>query len=135
MIHQTLLSEQQRIHYPARLFGLDFPLRLEPCVFDMASMLSADYEGGLWHFYALGNGGFYMAPNTPETFRLAAPNGFDGKLSAHAMGITACLYAYSVLSMAAAEADFAQECGQHYHLLRDFTRGHPEEGAILAAID
>jgi hypothetical protein len=30
-------------------------------VFDTASQLSPDYNGGYWEFYNLSNGGFYIA--------------------------------------------------------------------------
>lgn len=145
MIHQTLLNARQRIDYPAKLFGHQFPFVLEPNIFHMAAMLSADYKGGFWQFYALSHGGFYMAPEetetaqtteTSKTFRLSAPNGYEGTLSANAMGITACLYAYSHLSMSHRySSDFAQVCAVQYHLLREFAMGHAEEAAIWRAID
>lgn len=133
MTYQTLLNDQQRIDYPAKLFGLAFPMRLEPTVFNMAGLLSADYNGGLWHFYALDNGGFYMAPDLPETFHVSAPNGFAGTLTADAMGIAACLYAYSHMSFEG--NDFGEACAHHFHLLREFAMGHGEASAILQAID
>lgn len=36
---------------------MHFPMRLEPTIFGLAGQLSPDYEGGLWHFHALSNGG------------------------------------------------------------------------------
>ena len=92
------LSDSQRV-YPASLFGtVEFPFRVEPTVFNIAGQLSADYSGGLWEFYALSNGGFYMAPQTDEPFDVRCENGFEGRLSACALGITVCLYAFSGLS-------------------------------------
>ena len=61
-------------------------------------------------------------------------NGFEGTLSADAIGITACLYAYSHLSFTDSP-DFAEKCAQQYHLLREFMLEHPEAKAILKAID
>jgi len=132
-IHKTLLNDSQRVTSTAKLFGMAFPLRLEPTVFNMAGLLSVDYNGGLWHFYALDNGGFYMAPDLPERFRVVVPNGYGGTLSADAMGIAACLYAYSHLSFGG--GDLADVCGEHYHLLREFAMDHAEVRAILAATD
>ena len=128
-----LVPEEQRTPFTAKLFGFDFSMRLEPTVFDMAGRLAAQYHGGYWLFYALSNGGFYMAPRSDTTFIVSCENGYEGKLSADALGIAACLYAYSHLSFG--QGDFAALCGQHYHLLRDFMMEHREAGAILRAID
>lgn len=122
-----------RVSFTAKLFGIDFPLRLEPTVFDMAGRLAADYTGGYWQFYALSNGGFYMAPKTETIFHVTCDNGFEGKLSADALGIAACLYAYSHLSFT--DGEFAATCAQQYHWLRDFVMQHAEVSAILAIID
>ncbi len=118
---------------PSRLFGMHFPMRLEPTVFDMAGRLAAEYQGGYWEFYALSNGGFYMAPKTGTIYGVSCENGFEGKLSADALGIAACLYAYSYLSFG--EGAFAETVSQHYHWLREYMLGTPEAGGILGAID
>ena len=127
------LSEAQRVDYSAALFGVAFPLRVEPAIFDIAARLSADYTGGLWDFYALSNGGFYMAPQTDDPFDVRAENGFEGRLSACAFGMTVCLYAYSHLSFEG--GPFAETCAEQYHLLREHMLDHREAQAILAAID
>ena len=41
----------------------------------MAGMLAQDYNGGLWQFYVLGNGGFYMAPDSDSQFQVISENG------------------------------------------------------------
>jgi hypothetical protein len=66
-------------------------------------------------------------------FEVSCENGFEGTLSADALGITACLYAFSHVSFG--EGAFAETCAEQYHLLREYTMDHPEVGAILAAID
>jgi hypothetical protein len=127
------LSDDQRIVYPASLFGAAFPFHVEPAVFTFAQDLSVDYVGGYWEFYALSNGGFYMAPQSCMRFTVRAENGFEGTLSACALGITACLYAYSHLSFAG--GPLAETCAEQYHLLREHMLDHREARAILAAID
>lgn len=97
-IERTLIKESDRVNHTAALFGFHFPLHLEPLVYAMTERLSADYRGGYWHFYQLGNGAFYMAPDEDTVFHVVCENGFDGQLSADAFGITACLYAYSHLA-------------------------------------
>jgi hypothetical protein len=116
------------------LFGMRFPLQLEPYIFAKASELSSDYHGGYWEFYELGNGGFYMAPESEMPYRVVCPNGYEGTLSGDALGITACLYAYSHLSFTAAES-VARVYAQQYHLLREYAMDHAEVDAIVAATD
>ena len=132
-ISSHCVPDADRVTVTANLFGIHFPMHLEPTVFDMAGRLAAGYTGGYWQFYALSNGGFYMAPKTDTVFAVSCDNGFEGKLSADALGIAACLYAYSHLSFG--EGAFAETCAQQYHWLRDFMLGHPEVRGILGAID
>ncbi len=73
-----------------------------------------------------------MAPDDDTLFTVASDNGYEGDMSADALGITACLYAYSHLSFNSVIAD---TCNKHYHLLREFMLDHAEARSILAAID
>lgn len=133
VIKRRTLADGERADFVHAVFGLNFPLRLEPTVFSVADHLAEDYSGGYWQFYALGNGGFYMAPDVDHGYEVSCANGFEGTLSSDALGITACLYAYSQLSFG--EGRFAEVCAEQYHLLREHALDHPEAGAILAAID
>ena len=133
IITRRTLAEGERADFVHALFGLAFPLKLEPTIFAMADMLAEDYNGGYWQFHALGNGGFYMAPDVDRGFEVSCENGFEGTLSADALGITACLYSYSHLSFR--EDTFAETCAEQYHLLRALAMDHVEAGAILAACD
>ena len=139
-VTRSLIAEASRMDATHTLFGLHFPLRLEPNVFNMAGMLSEQYQGGSWEFYALSNGGFYMAPRSTSIaprastgFAVSCDNGFEGPMSGDALGITACLYAYSRLSFA--QSSFGELCAKHYHWLREYALDHSEAGAIFAAID
>jgi len=132
-MNQELLNNSQRIDFPAQLFGVHFPLRLEPFVYNTAARLSGDYHGGYWKMFKLGNGGFYMAPDA-DTFRVSCPNGYEGTLSGDAFGIVVCLYTYSELSFSGTQ-DLAEVCAEQYHLLRAYVFEHPEAEAILRAID
>ena len=133
ILSRRTLADDERVDFVHALFGLNFPFRLEPSVFSMADRLAENYNGGYWQFYALGNGGFYMAPDVDHDYRVVCENGFEGALSSDAFGITACLYAYSQLSFGVGA--FAETCAEQYHLLREYAMDHPEVGAILAAID
>ena len=74
-----------------------------------------------------------MAPSGDRIFHVICQNQFEGDLSADALGITSCLYAYSHLSFT--DGDIAREYARHYHRLRAFMAEHPEVGAILGATD
>jgi hypothetical protein len=134
----STLSRQQvpddrRVNLAHEIFGIHFPMQLEPAIYTFASNLSEDYTGGYWQFYSLSNNGFYMAPDDDHLYRVACENGFEGRLSADALGITACLYAYSHLSFGGGA--FADTCGQQYHWLREYMFEHAEARDILRAID
>ena len=128
-ILRTPVPSHLRIQHTHDLFGINFPLSLEPLVYTFAGNLSDDYSGGYWIFYSLSNGGFYMAPDYDGSFEVCCANGYEGTLSADAFGINCCLYAYSHLS-------FSDDIFiDHYYWLRDFMLDHPEAEAILKAID
>ncbi|MEN8131132.1 MAG: antirestriction protein [Pseudomonadota bacterium] len=74
-----------------------------------------------------------MAPADERVFHVTCDNQFEGDLSADALGITSCLYAYSNLSFA--DGDIAREYARQYHLLREYMMEHREVKAILGATD
>lgn len=74
-----------------------------------------------------------MAPHVDTEFTVCCENGFEGKLSPDAFGITVCLYAFSELSFG--DGRTAQTCTQQYYLLREYAAEHPETGGIYRAID
>lgn len=133
IITRQLVAENQRTCITAELFGVQFPLQLEPFVFATAAGLSADYTGGYWQFYTLNNGGFYMAPEDGR-YQVCSPNGYEGLLSADAFGIAVCLFAYSHLAFGQ-QQDFTEGCAWQYHWLRDYLHGHAEAGTVLAVCD
>lgn len=50
--------------------------------------IEAHYDGGEWDFYELSNGGYFMAPNSREHYRISVQgNYFDGLLSAEAIAV------------------------------------------------
>lgn len=80
------------------MWRIPFPITVEPTIYHIASSNAEHYNGGYWEFHQLDNDGFYMTPATDDVFHLSCENGFEGDLSADALGITACLYNYSQLS-------------------------------------
>lgn len=133
-IKRNIVPEESRIQHTTKLFGVHFPCRFEPYLFELTRNIAPAYQGGYWHFYSLSNGGFYMTPHSEKEFEVSCENGFEGQLSADALGITSCLYAYSHLSFCN-NREFAQMCAEQYHLLRSFMLEHQEAMVILRAID
>lgn len=133
-ITSRLVPEADRMDFVDRLFGIKYVLQLEPTVFQFAEHLAASqYNGGYWQFYGLSNGGFYMALRSDAIFSVSCENQFEGQMTADALGITACLYAYSNLSFG--DGDFAETCAEHYHWLREYAMDHAEVRSVLRAID
>ena len=132
-VTRELVPEDRRTAIAERYFGIHFPLKLEPVIFGITDRIARDYTGGYWDFYTLSNGGFYIAPASDEHFEIACLNQYKGTLSADALGITACLYAYSNLSFE--NGRFARVCSCHYHRLREYMFEHPEVKEILQATD
>ena len=133
-VTRHLVPEEQRVAVTAALFGPHFPLQIEPVVFSVAERMAEDYCGGYWQFYTLGNAGFYMAPDEDRSYDIKCQNYFTGTLSADALGVVCCLYAFSHLSFQG-DFYFSRLCAKHYHLLRHFMGGHREVAQILGAID
>ena len=134
-VTRQLVPEDQRLAVVEQLFGIHFPLRIEPVVYGITErMTQGQYHGGYWEFYVLDNEGVYMAPTSGQVYQVSCDNFWQGTLSADALGITACLYAFSHLSFSKNEA-FARICAQHYHLLRAYMMDHDEVASILGAID
>ena len=133
LITRQLVADDQRTILTAEYFGVYFPLQLEPFIYAMTSRLSDDYSGGYWQFYTLSNGGFFMTPDISGRLQVVSENGYEGFMSADALGITACMYAYSHLSFG--DSEFAGICADQYHWLREFMFGHAEVTEILGAID
>jgi hypothetical protein len=133
LVTKELVPENQRLAISERLFGIHFPLRMEPVIYGITERMAHEYKGGYWDFYTLSNGGFYMAPSGDDVFHVSCDNMFEGDLSADALGITACLYAYSNLSFS--NTRFARVSACHYHRLREHMFEHPEVKAILGATD
>ena len=132
-VTQVLVPEDRRMAVVERLFGMSFPLQLEPVIYGITDRMAEEYDGGYWDFYTLSNGGFFMAPSDDTVFHVKCQNMYEGDLSADALGITSCLYAYSNLSFSL--SDIAREYARHYHLLREFSMEHPEVREILGATD
>ena len=133
-VTRTLIPEEQRLSHTANLFGAHFPLQLEPVIYGITERMSEAYSGGYWHFYSLDNGGFYIKPDSDQIYKTSCDSYFTGELTADALGIVSCLYAYSHCSFSKDKV-FGRLMADHYHWLREYMFEHPEVAAILGATD
>ena len=133
LVKRELVPEDQRMAVADRLFGIHFPLKLEPVIYGITDRMAEGYTGGYWDFFTLSNGGFYMAPSSNRVFHVICDNQYRGDLSADALGISSCLYAYSNLSFG--DGRFARVSACHYHRLREYMMEHPEVKFIVQATD
>ena len=132
-MNRKLVPTNQRMQQVNALFGSNFPFQLEPLIYNFATNMADDYNGGYWEFFILDNDGFYIAPGSGGPFKVCCTNGYEGTLSADALGITGCLYAYSLLSFE--RNDMAKVYASHYHLLHEYMLDHDEAEDTLKAID
>ena len=137
-ITRQLVAQNDRHDVVADLFGVHFPLRLEPYIYAMTERMAPSYHGGYWDFYTLDlddeERGFYMAPDLQEPLDVICQNGWQGQLFADSLGITACLCAYSHLSFSQ-DVRFGRLMADHYHRLRAYMLDLEDAPAILGAID
>ncbi|SAL03039.1 antirestriction protein [Caballeronia calidae] len=135
LITARLVPDDRRLNFLPEAFTTRMMMRAESLVFYQADMLSKQYRGGLWDFYSLSNGGFYLVPTCAKRFDVSVVgNGYEGNVSADAFGIIVTLFVYGALVFID-DATLQEKYSNHYHQLRDFAIEHTEREAILNAID
>ena len=129
-VEAWLVPEHARIGTLPRHFGMHM-LTVEGRIYNFLSQFCPSYDGGMWQFFELSNGGFYMSPPEDSYELTIHSNGFRGHMSADAAGITVCLFAFSHLSF-----EYTTDIiSRHYHWLLEYAKDHVEASAIFAAID
>ena len=130
-IKTVRVPESKRMNTLPRHFGRQMMMG-EALVYQSLQFVCEAYSGGLWDFFELSNGGFYMTPRLEGPLRIRCEgNGFDGEMSCDAAGIVACLMAFNTLACQTREAHL----GELFYQLRDFAAQHAEAASIFAAID
>jgi len=132
---EIISNENDRLKVLPALFGNHY-LQGEALVYTVTRKHTAEYEGGYWNYYALSNGGYYLAPDLgDEPLTISVPgNSFKGELSPDATGIVSTLFALGIL-MQEVETDEHPHLVEQYDRLKEFACEHPEYKAILEAID
>jgi len=137
VITASLVSEDsQRLKIMPLMFGRHF-MRGEALVHDWLRKLSEDYDGSLWHYYTLSNGGCYMSPNVETTHLTVRTdgNGFGYSMSPDAAGIVACLYVLDQLIHEVGAKDDRDALVDQYYRLLSFVSHHAERETIFSAMD
>ncbi|CAG9264281.1 Antirestriction protein KlcA [Burkholderia diffusa] len=130
-IRSEQVAEDQRMAFLPQYFGARY-LHGEGCVYGWARRLCSSYSGGVWQFFRVSNGGFFLAPEMAEPVSVRWNlNSYEGTMGAEAFGIVVTLFA--LCHMAETFGDDAYV--ERYHLLRDFAATHPERREIFRAID
>lgn len=130
-VTSTIIPEELRLNVLPRYLGGHY-LSGEMMVYDWAARLCRSYQGGYWNFFALSNGGFYMAPEGMERIHVRWHlNGYSDTMGADAFGITVTLFALCHL----AEKTLDDAIIERFHQLREFATHHVEAANILRAID
>ncbi|MPW21757.1 antirestriction protein [Paraburkholderia sp. CNPSo 3157] len=130
-IASAVVPDELRLNVLPRFLGCHY-LAGESLLYDWAARLCRSYQGGLWHFFTLSNGGFYMAPADSARVHVRRHlNGYSDMMGADAFGITVTLFALCHL----AERTLDDAIADRYHQLRVFATQHVEAANILRAID
>ncbi|HBY0419024.1 TPA: antirestriction protein [Klebsiella variicola] len=134
-IMASVVPDELRIGFWSQHFGtIPQWITLEPRIFAWMDRLCTDYQGGIWNFSTLSNGGAFMAPEAESDEKWTLFNSMNGngaELTGEAAGIVVCLMAYSHHACRT-ECDAMTE---HYYRLRDYALNHPECSAIMHLID
>ncbi|MDH1757428.1 antirestriction protein [Citrobacter sp. wls618] len=136
-ITATQVADENRISFWPQHFGtISQWIIIEPTVFAWMDRFCTDYNGGIWNFYSLSNGGAFMAPeadtdNDEKWSLFNILNGNGSELSAEAAGIAVCLMTYSHHACRTG----CDAMTTHYYCLRDYALQHPECCAIMRIID
>lgn len=129
----TMLPDEQRMNFWPRCFGYVRQwVFLEPQVFSWLDLWSTGYQGGIWAFHTLSDGGAFLTPPERDHYHLFnAGNGNEVTLTTEATGISVCLMTWSHHACRT-RCDVMTE---HYYRLRDYALTHPESHAIMRITD
>lgn len=127
----TLVTEPQRLAFLPHHFGEKVATRIESTVQVWMDSLCPHYRGGCWDFFALSNGGAFMAPREAGPYEIRVDgNGFDGQVSAEAAGIIACAFALNSLLWQGHDS-----LADKHDQLQAYIAWHPDSATIRRALD
>ncbi|MGY6156622.1 antirestriction protein [Paraburkholderia graminis] len=129
----------ERLTFLPKFFGPRLMMRAEALLYTYAGRFSPDnYNGGLWEYYTLSNGGGYAAPISPARLQISIMgNGYEGEMSSDAAGIVISLFVLNTLAFECSGKDesLTEKLVEHWEQLREYAAQHPEARSIYRAID
>lgn len=131
-IKEILVPDEKRLSFLPSKLG-NSCVAFENIVYNLAREYCKDYDGGLWRFQELTNGGFYIWPDEGCAYDvLNWSNQWSGALTAKAFGVGLSLMALSRLT----QIENCPSSVYHiYHQLRDFMIEHPASGDLFGFTD
>lgn len=97
LITESLIPSEKMLAAIIRHFGIG-ATAVEKTVYAYMRHLCPEYGGGMWSYYELSNGGFYMVPEGENFYNLVSPNSYEDTMTSKEAGITACLFAFSFVA-------------------------------------
>ena len=132
-ITKILCPLEKRMDFLPKYTGRHF-MKYENMVYGYMNIACTDYDGGLWDFYSLSNGGFFMAFDSDKPLAVEwVDNYFKDTMSAEAASIGVNLFVQNALAWQ--HPDRAEMLTDHYFQLRDFALEHKEAAKIMRFID
>lgn len=133
--HKAVHESKHKQFFPW-LFG---PISGEFCVYRWVNTHCQGYIGAKWACYHTDNNTGFLAPVLDGSLSVTVANGFEGLMTAEAVGITAPLYAlnggiWEIYHRNQSHPGLMY-LQQKYDSLRDFASQHAEAALICRAID
>lgn len=134
----TILNGFVKLQFLPTLFGDDF-MRAESNVYLYADRFLNGYNGGLWEYAQLPDGGGFMKPEGDARWHFSNPGNYsEVDVSAEAAGIIITALVLNHRSWMYDRNDDEELC-RHYcrrhRQLMDYAEIHPEAAAIFRALD
>lgn len=133
---KRIVGESQRMNFLVEHFGKAF-LAAEMMLYNHMQQLCSSYNGGLWDFFTLSNGGVFLAPAAEGTYLISSPNGVSEEVSEEGAGIIATLFMLGELSQRTHGFNnvLCEKVVDYYHHLRSYAQESAEADAIMMIID
>lgn len=133
------MSDEEVLNLITPYYPMYAPLHFfETKVFELLESWCDDYDGGMWKYYELSNGAWYLAPDASKPLQLRDVNGRKHAMTPDGAGLAASLHLLHQLSWhfhekgEKAKSDIVSE---HYHALRMYTYAHVDVAAIWKVLD
>lgn len=110
----------------------------ESMVFDLLGSWCDDYEGGMWNYYKISNGAWYLSPAADGIYRVQDYAGTEFEMSPDGAGLAATLNALHRLTWHFHEVGDKvrfDPVSKHEHALRMYSYTHPDAVPIWRVLD